>query len=62
MLDGQSAPIWYFEDGIVEFIVKPFSEARIIGRTEARTVTRGANLKLNGIATGKASCHHNIQK
>ncbi len=31
-LDGQVAPIWYYEDGIVEFIVKPFNEARIIGR------------------------------
>ncbi len=32
MLDGQAAPIWYYEDGIVEFIVKPFAEARIVGR------------------------------
>jgi alpha-glucosidase len=32
-LDGQSAPIWYYEGGIVEFIVKPFGEARIIGRS-----------------------------
>ncbi|MCD4686893.1 MAG: glycoside hydrolase family 31 protein [Anaerolineae bacterium] len=31
-LDGQNAPIWYYEAGIVEFIVKPFNEARIIGR------------------------------
>lgn len=32
MLDGQAAPIWYYEGGIVEFIVKPFNEARIVGR------------------------------
>ncbi len=33
MLDGQQAPIWYYEDGVVEFIVKPFDEARIVGRS-----------------------------
>jgi alpha-glucosidase len=32
-LDGQAAPIWYYEDGIVEFSVKPFGEARVIGRS-----------------------------
>lgn len=32
MLDGQQAPIWYYEAGIVEFIVQPFGEARIIGK------------------------------
>jgi alpha-glucosidase len=32
-LDGQSAPIWYYEDGIVEYIVKPFAETRVIGRS-----------------------------
>ncbi len=31
-MDGQAAPIWYYEDGVVEFIVKPFDEARIMGR------------------------------
>ncbi|MBN2303169.1 MAG: DUF4968 domain-containing protein [Anaerolineae bacterium] len=40
-LDGQAAPIWYYEGGIVEFIVKPFNEARIIGRLPSqRTVVR----------------------
>jgi alpha-glucosidase len=33
VLDGQAAPIWYYEDGMVEFIVQPFSEARIVGRS-----------------------------
>jgi alpha-glucosidase len=32
-LDGQAAPVWYYESGIVEFSVRPFSEARIIGRS-----------------------------
>jgi hypothetical protein len=32
-MDGQSAPIWYYEGGVVEFIVQPFGEARIIGRS-----------------------------
>ncbi len=32
LLDEHAAPIWYYEDGIVEFIVKPFSEARIVER------------------------------
>jgi alpha-glucosidase len=32
VLDGQSAPIWYYEGGVVEFIVQPFGEARIVGR------------------------------
>jgi alpha-glucosidase len=36
-LDGQAAPIWYYEAGIVEFIVKPFGEARIIGRAPSRS-------------------------
>ncbi len=44
MLDGQAAPIWYYEDGIVEFIVKPFGEARIVGRSHtashAQTLSR----------------------
>ncbi|MBN1963707.1 MAG: glycoside hydrolase family 31 protein, partial [Anaerolineae bacterium] len=31
-LDGQAAPIWYYENGLVEFIVKPFAEALIIGQ------------------------------
>ena len=44
-LDGQAAPIWYYENGIVEFIVKPFNEARVIGRehrsaSAQRTVLR----------------------
>jgi alpha-glucosidase len=32
-LDGQAAPVWYYESGIVEFSVRPFGEARIIGRS-----------------------------
>lgn len=32
-LDGQAAPVWYYEAGIVEFIVKPFGEARVIGHS-----------------------------
>jgi alpha-glucosidase len=32
VMDGQSAPIWYYESGVVEFLVQPFGEARIIGR------------------------------
>jgi alpha-glucosidase len=33
MLDSQAAPIWYYEAGIVEFIVGPFGEARIVGKS-----------------------------
>ncbi len=33
LLDGQSAPIWYYEGGMVEFIVQPFGDARIVGRS-----------------------------
>ncbi|RPJ02839.1 MAG: DUF4968 domain-containing protein [Chloroflexi bacterium] len=33
LLDSQSAPIWYYEGGMVEFIVQPFGEARIVGRS-----------------------------
>jgi hypothetical protein len=33
VMDGQAAPIWYYEDGVVEFIVQPFGEARIVGRS-----------------------------
>jgi hypothetical protein len=30
-LDGQSAPLWYFEKGMVEFTAdKPFDNARIV--------------------------------
>jgi len=30
-LDGQAAPLWYFEKGVVEFTAnKPFDNARII--------------------------------
>lgn len=32
-LDAQSAPLWYYESGVVEFIVQPFGEARIIGHS-----------------------------
>jgi len=32
-IDGQAAPIWYFENGVVEFLTKSFSEARITGRS-----------------------------
>ncbi|NDJ79368.1 MAG: glycoside hydrolase family 31 protein, partial [Chloroflexi bacterium] len=44
-LDGQSAPIWYYEGGIVEFSVTPFNEARVIGRSYTssaaqKTITR----------------------
>jgi alpha-glucosidase len=42
-LDGQSAPIWYYEGGMVEFAVQPFSEVRIAGRGHAekdRTLPR----------------------
>ncbi len=42
MLDGQAAPIWYYEGGMVEFIVKPFDEARIIGRAKHETKPRKA--------------------
>jgi len=34
-MDGQAAPVWYYEGGMVEFIVKPFGEARIGGRGHA---------------------------
>ncbi|MCZ7540477.1 MAG: glycoside hydrolase family 31 protein [Anaerolineae bacterium] len=34
-LDGQSAPVWYYENGVVEFITPPFSEARLIRRETA---------------------------
>ncbi|MBI5957492.1 MAG: glycoside hydrolase family 31 protein [Chloroflexi bacterium] len=43
LLDGQSAPIWYYEGGVVEFAVQPFTEARIAGRGHAepsRTLPR----------------------
>ena len=40
MLDGQAAPIWYYEGGIVEFIVQPFDEARIIGHVRNTTGPR----------------------
>ncbi len=33
IVDGQGAPVWYYEDGVVEFIARPFAEARIVGRT-----------------------------
>jgi alpha-glucosidase len=33
VMDGQSAPIWYYESGVVELLVQPFGEARIIGRS-----------------------------
>ncbi|MBN1200511.1 MAG: DUF5110 domain-containing protein, partial [Anaerolineae bacterium] len=33
MLDDQSAPIWYYENEIVELVVKPFDEVRIVGCT-----------------------------
>jgi hypothetical protein len=34
-LDGASAPLWYYEKGIVEFTAtKPFDNARIIDQTE----------------------------
>ncbi len=33
MIDGQNAPIWYYEAGMVEFVTRPFSEARIVGRS-----------------------------
>jgi alpha-glucosidase len=42
-MDGQSAPIWYYEGGVVEFMVQPFTEVRIAGRGRAeteRTITR----------------------
>ena len=32
-LDGQRAPVWYYESGTVEFIVKEFGTAQIIGRS-----------------------------
>lgn len=31
-MDGQSAPIWYYEGGVVEFMVQSFAEVRIAGR------------------------------
>jgi len=34
-LDGQSAPVWYYENGVVEFITPPFKEARLIRREAA---------------------------
>jgi alpha-glucosidase len=34
-LDGQSAPVWYYEGGVVEFIVKPFGEACITGHAHS---------------------------
>ena len=41
MLDGQAAPIWYYERGVVEFFVlQPFSEARIVGRASHAQETR----------------------
>ncbi|MBN1564733.1 MAG: glycoside hydrolase family 31 protein [Anaerolineae bacterium] len=49
MLDGQQAPLWYYEDGVVEFIVKPFDEARIVGRSPnpaaQRTIVRPPSLR-----------------
>jgi alpha-glucosidase len=32
-VDEQAAPLWYYENGVVEFIVQPFGEARIIGHS-----------------------------
>jgi alpha-glucosidase len=34
-LDAQSAPLWYYEGGVVEFVVQPFGEAHIIGHHTA---------------------------
>jgi alpha-glucosidase len=31
MLDGQGAPVWYFEGGIVELVAGTFDDAHIIG-------------------------------
>jgi alpha-glucosidase len=31
-LDGGMAPVWYFNEGVVEFVAGPFERARIIGR------------------------------
>lgn len=31
-LDSQSAPIWYYEGGVVEFIVPHFAEVRVVGK------------------------------
>ena len=33
LVDGQGAPVWYYEGGMVEFIVAPFSTARIVGKS-----------------------------
>ena len=43
LLDGQSAPIWYYEGGVVEFIVQPFGEARIVGRSPSRESAANAH-------------------
>jgi alpha-glucosidase len=36
-LDGQAAPVWYYEGGVVEFVVSPFGDARIGGRSRLKT-------------------------
>lgn len=35
LVDGQGAPVWYSENGVVEFIAPPFGEVRLVPRTEA---------------------------
>jgi hypothetical protein len=45
MLDGQQAPIWYYEAGVVEFIVKPFDEARIVGRSPEKSSSQRTMLR-----------------
>ncbi len=35
LVDGQGAPVWYYENGTVELVAPPFSEARLVARAES---------------------------
>jgi alpha-glucosidase len=35
LVDGQGAPVWYYENGVVEVITPPFNEARLVSQAES---------------------------
>lgn len=35
LVDGQGAPVWYYENGVVEFVAPPFGEARLVAHAES---------------------------
>ncbi len=43
-LDGGAAPVWYYNEGVVEFVARPFERARIVGRGALTAFTDATRL------------------